>query len=164
MKMSQQSGFTLIESLVAAALLGVGLLALAGMQGISLGRNVNANELGRVTNVAADMVERIKFNQRNALFYNATGTGVGGCATIPATQPMARGDCAQWATLMTNSGLPNAVGSVSVVRLDPDPTVNPVTLNQFSVAVSVSWTGNNQTQTGGGVTKTVMFSAVLAPE
>ena len=39
------------------------------MQGISLGKNVDANELTLATNLAADMVERIQFNRRNAIIY-----------------------------------------------------------------------------------------------
>ena len=60
-----QSGFTLIESMVAATILAIGLLALSGMQSMSLRKNVSANELTRVSNLAADMVERIQFNRRN---------------------------------------------------------------------------------------------------
>lgn len=156
----QQGGFTLIEGMVASVILAVGLLALAGMQGISLGGNVSANESGRVTNIAADMMERIKFNRQNALSYQALNTIVG-CAGIPAAQVMARGDCIQWQALVNNSGLTAALGTVAVVRLDADPTLNPVTLNQFSVVVSVFWTANSQS---GAPAKTATFTTVLAPE
>lgn len=159
----QQDGFSLIEGLLASAILAVGLLALAGMQGISLGRNVDSQELGRVTNVAADMMERIKFNRRNALSYNAINTATG-CATIPATQVMTRGDCTQWQTLVNNSGLSNAQGAIQVVRLDADPTVNPVTLNQFAVRVQINWTGSAKGETITGRAKTVVFNSVVAPE
>src|SRR5439155_17528626 len=88
-KLMGQSGFTLIEGMIAAIVLAVGLLAVAGMQGISLGRNVDANELGRVTNLAADMVERIQFNRRNATAYNNIDT-LNAATQPPTTQPMAR--------------------------------------------------------------------------
>ena len=155
-----QAGFTLIEGMIAAVILAIGLLALAGMQGFSLGMNVDAHELARVTNLNADLMERIKFNRGRALAYQSIDTN--NVATQPpGTEPMARGDYAQWRTLLTNSGLANANGLVTVVRLDPDPTLNPVTLNQFAVSVRINWT-----HTGGGVTrnKTVMFASVLAPE
>ena len=159
-----QAGFTLIEGMIAAALLAVGLLALAGMQGISLGRNVDANELARVTNINADLMERIKFNRGRALAYDLINTN-NAATQPPSTEPMARGDYTQWRTLINNSGLTNAQGLVQVVRLDPDPTLNPVTLNQFSVQVRINWT--HSTRGGGGSvtnTKTVMFASVLAPE
>jgi type IV pilus assembly protein PilV len=162
-RLQGQDGFTLIEGLVAAAILGVGLLGLAGMQGISLSRNVDANESGRITNIAADMVERIKFNRKNALSYNNINTGVG-CGAIPVAQVMARGDCTQWQTLMNNSGLNNAQGLVQVVRLDADPTVNPVTLNQFQVIVQVNWMGSMKGEASALRAKTAVFATVLAPE
>lgn len=155
-----QAGFTLIEGMIAAVILAIGLLALAGMQTFSLGMNVDAHELARVTNLNADLMERIKFNRGRALAYNLIDTN--NVATQPlGTEPMARGDYAQWQTLLTNSRLANAQGLVTVVRLDPNPTLNPVTLNQFAVQVRINWT-----HTGGGVTrnKTVMFASVLAPE
>jgi type IV pilus assembly protein PilV len=163
-KTENENGFTLIEGLVAAAILGIGLLGLAGMQGISLNRNLDANESGRVTNIAADMVERIKFNRVNALSYNNLNTGAG-CGAIPVAQVMARGDCTQWQTLVNNSGLNSAQGLVQVVRLDADPTLNPITLNQFQVIVQVNWMGSMK---GEGSTalraKQAVFATVLAPE
>ena len=47
-----------LSSAALALVLAIGLLALAGMQGISLTKNVDANELTLVTNLAADMMER----------------------------------------------------------------------------------------------------------
>ena len=162
-KLRQQGGFTLIEGLIATAILGVGLLGLAGMQGISLNRNVDSNELGRVTNIAADMMERIKFNRRNALSYHGIDT-IAGCAAVPAAQLMARGDCTQWKTLVDNSGLANADGIVTVTRLDPDPAVNPVTLNQFSVTVRLTWIGSMKGEASSRRAKAVTFTSVIAPE
>jgi type IV pilus assembly protein PilV len=159
-----QAGFTLLEGMIAAGLLAVGLLALAGMQGMSLGRNVDAHDMARVTNINADLMERIKFNRGRALAYHNINTN-NAVTQPPSTEPMARGDYAQWKTLLDSSGLTSAVGSVTVVRLDPDPALNPVTLNQFAVMVRISWTpsakGGEATSTR---TKTVTFASVLAPE
>jgi type IV pilus assembly protein PilV len=148
--------------MVAAALLGIGLLGLAGMQGISLGRNVDSNDLGRVTTLAADMMDRIKYNRQRALAYNGINTLVPGTQP-PATEPMARGDYAQWQTMLNNSGLRNAQGTITVVRLDADPTLNPVTLNQFSIAIRINWTGGTG-EDSTRLAKSVVFSNVLAPE
>ena len=78
----------------AAVVLAIGLLALAGMQGISLGKNVDANELTLATNLAADMVERIQFNRRNAIVYKNIDTL--NASTNPASNIMASGDYTQW--------------------------------------------------------------------
>ncbi len=156
---TEQAGFTLIEGMISAVILAVGLLALAGMQGISLGNDVDAHELARATNINADLMERIKFNRGRALAYNLIDTN--NAATQPqGTEPMARGDYAQWRTVLINSGLDNAQGLVTVVRLDPDPAFNPVSLNRFAVQVRINWTSNG----AGARSRTVMFSSVLAPE
>lgn len=156
-----QAGFTLIEGMIAAAILLVGLLALVGMQGMALSKNVDASELAQVTILNADIMERIKFNRGRALAYQNIDTG-NAATQPPGTQPMARGDYAQWQTLLTNSRMSNARGLVSVTRLDPNPTLNPTTLNQFLVTVRINW---NATGAGGiARNRTVMFAAVLAPE
>ena len=156
-----QAGFTLIEGMIAAVILTVGLLALAGMQGVALSKNVDANELAQVTTLNAALMERIKFNRGRALAYHNIDTG-NAVTQPPSTEPMARGDYAQWQTLLTNSRMASARGLVSVTRLDPNPTLNPTTLNQFLVTVRINWTA---TGTGGVArNRTVMFAAVLAPE
>ncbi|MBC7838470.1 MAG: prepilin-type N-terminal cleavage/methylation domain-containing protein [Nitrospiraceae bacterium] len=156
-----QAGFTLIEGMIAAVILSVGLLALAGMQGVALSKNVDANELAQVTTLNAALMERIKFNRGRALAYHNIDTG-NAVTQPPSTEPMARGDYAQWQTLLTNSRMASARGLVSVTRLDPNPTLNPTTLNQFLVTVRINWTA---TGTGGVArNRTVMFAAVLAPE
>jgi type IV pilus assembly protein PilV len=154
-----QAGFTLIEGMIAAVILAVGILALAGMQGIALSKNVDAHEMARVTNINADLMERIKFNRGRALAYHLIDTN-NAATQPPGTEPMARGDYAQWQTLLNNSRLPNAQGLVTVVRLDPDPALTPITLNRFAVAVQINWTNT----AGLARNKTVTFAAVLAPE
>src|SRR5919108_6179480 len=103
-----QKGFSLIEGMLATVVLGVGILAVAGMQGISLGRNTDANELTAATNLAAEMVERIQFNRRNSAIYNNIDTLIAG--TQPTTDAMAGGDYIQWRDRLNNSGLANVQG------------------------------------------------------
>ena len=156
-----QAGFTLIEGMIAAAILLVGLLALVGMQGMALSKNVDASELAQVTILNADIMERIKFNRGRALAYQNIDTG-NAATQPPGTQPMARGDYAQWQAVLNNSRMANVRGLVLVARLDPDPTLNPITLNRFLVTVRINWTA---TGTGGVArNRTVMFASVLAPE
>ena len=156
-----EGGFSLIEGMMAAAILTVGLLGLASMQGFSLGRNVDANEMTRVTNFAADIVERIQFNRRNALAYNGIDTAV--ACTINATaQPMARGDCDQWRNLLTGglaTGLGGLRGQVAVVVVGP--TTPP--LNQNSVLVTMTWTGAVRAGTSARQ-RQVIITTVIAPE
>lgn len=156
---ADKGGFTLIEGMLAVVVLAVGLLALAGMQGMALGRNVDANELTLATNLAADMMERIQFNRRNAIVYANIDTR--NSATMPASNVMARGDYSQWkarleATQLRSSSLAIVQGIVAVVPIGPS---NPP-LNQNQVTVQVSWTSG----TGPSRTKRVALNSVIAPE
>lgn len=161
--MKNQSGFTLIEGMISSVVLATGLLALAGMQHISLSRNVNANEFTRVANLAADIIERIEYNRRNAADYNLIDVSSAGNCAVAITKIMANGDCSQWRTLLLASGLANVRGQITVTAIDPLPSVNPVTMNRSTVQVVISWTyqqhGEAQTQNN-----TVTFNTVVAPE
>ena len=84
-------GFTLIEGMIALTVLCIGLLAVSGMQGIALSRNVDANQLSQVTNLAAEMVERIRYNRVNAASYHGIDT-TNSATRPPASQTQARGD------------------------------------------------------------------------
>ena len=55
------------------------------------------------------------------------------------------------------------VVEIAVIRLDPDPTANPVTMNRFLVTVTVSWQ-TRQTDVSTARTKTAIFTTVVAPE
>jgi len=139
---SGQSGFTLIESMVAMAILATGLLALAAMQSISLTRNVDSTELTRATNLAADMIERVQNNRQNVGQYAIDTSNGTPCPQSPVTQSMAKGDCDQWVQLLANpqaSGLANVRG-VIVVPATPAGTLNML-LNAYPVTVTISWTG-----------------------
>jgi type IV pilus assembly protein PilV len=163
----RDDGFTLIESMVAAVILTIGLLALTGMQSFSLRKNVDANNQTRVTNLAADMLERIQFNRRNAASYNNISVSSLGpptdqpCPTA-AINVMANGDCTQWRTLLLSSNLQNITGTVTLSNPTP-PTPDPLGLNRNTVTVRVTWneaTGVDVTAT----TKTVTLATVVAPE
>jgi type IV pilus assembly protein PilV len=156
-----ETGFTLIEGMIAAVILAVGLLALAGMQGVALSKNGDANELAQATTLNAALMERIKFNRGRALAYHNIDTG-NAATQPPVAEPMARGDYTQWQTLLNNSKMANARGLVSVTRLDPNPALNPITLNQFLVTVRINWTATGTE--GVSRNRTLMFAAVLAPE
>jgi len=58
----RDEGFTLIELMFASVYLAVGLLAIAAMVDMALSRNVDARRLTVATNLATEMIERIRFN------------------------------------------------------------------------------------------------------
>jgi type IV pilus assembly protein PilV len=159
---SRHEGFTLIESMVAAVILTIGLLALTGMQSFSLRKNVDANNQTRVTNLAADMLERIQFNRRKVANYHNinVSSGVPTCPTV-AADVMANGDCTQWRTLLLSSNLQNIAGTVTLSPVPP--ATDPLGLNRSTVTVLVTW---NEVGSGEvtAATKTVRLDTVVAPE
>lgn len=154
-------GFTLIEVMVAGAILTIGILTLAGMQAIALSKNVNANELTLATNLASDMIERIRFTGDNnsslvTTLYNGINTSnVATCNAITNTQ--VQGDCNQWRALLTNSGLNAVRGQVNVV---PFGSVAPGANQASQVTVQLNWSGSRITDVGSRV---IAFNTVVDP-
>ncbi len=157
-----QQGFTLIEGMLAAVFLGVGLLAMSGMQAVSLGRNVDANELTRVTNLAAEMMERIQYNRMNASQYNGIDTRASTpCSQDAVTQSMSRGDCLQWDALLdTQQGFTDLQGLVTVSTASPAIPL----LNQSIVTIQMNWTGSVNNGSIVRRPKRVTLTGMVAPE
>jgi|GEM_PF-365721 len=58
----KEAGFTLIEVMFAVVFLSIGLLGIAAMQDIAISRNIDGRRLTVATNLAAEMLERVRFN------------------------------------------------------------------------------------------------------
>jgi len=158
-----QGGFTLVEVMVASAILATGILGAAAMQGIALTRNVDSTELTRATNLAAEMIERIQYNRKNVGQYVIDTSNATPCPQNPATQTMAKGDCDQWVALLNNpqtSGLVNVRGIIAVTP----PAGNLKTLlNENAVTVTVQWTGATGVSKSGRA-KQVVLTTAISPE
>jgi len=170
MKARDEKGFTLVEVLVSAAILGVGVMGMAAMQGMSLSKNVDANDLSIVTNVAADMMERIQNNRRYSWAYNNLDTtGVGNCLLggLPAPPPLGiapitkpqvtqtvQGDCTQWRARILGSNLVNGVGLVTAIP------VAPAGSGAIQVTVRLNWNDRGPGQRA----RTVAFQTLVVPE
>lgn len=170
MKPGDDKGFTLVEVLVSAAILGVGVMGMAAMQGMSLSKNVDANDLSVVTNVAADMMERIQNNRRYAWAYNNLDTtGAGNCLAggLPAPPPpgippitkpqvtqTVQGDCTQWRARILGSNLVNGVGLVTATP------VAPAGSGAMQVTVRLNWNDRGPGQRA----RTVAFQTLVVPE
>jgi len=158
---SGERGFSLIEGMVASAILGTGLLALAAMQGIAMVKNVDANELTRMTGIASDILERVQFNRKNAVIYNGIDTqSPANCNGISAAaQPQARGDCLLWSSLVTATQLENINGRVTVSNVMP-----PTVLGQRTVTVTLTWTGSKNADSSVKRSRSLSIDRVIAPE
>jgi type IV pilus assembly protein PilV len=157
-----ERGFSLLEGMLSAVILGTGLLAMSGMQAIALVKNVDANELTRVTSVASDMMERIYFNRRNAVSYNGIDTkSATNCSGISSTaQPQAKGDCLLWQSVVGGTQLENVQGLVSVDLTPIAPTV----LGQRKVTVTITWLGSMNSGSTTKRPRSLTLNRVIAPE
>lgn len=158
-----QSGFTLVESMIAGTVLAVGLLGLAATQGMTLKRNIGANEMTKVSNLAADMVERVQFNRRNiTAYHNIQVSSTTTTCPTATVSVMAHGDCTQWRTLLLSSGLQNVVGTVT---LNPvPPAVDALGLTRSTVTVQLVWVADAATTGTVAQTKSIALVTVIAPE
>ena len=161
MRYSNEQGFSLLEGMLAAVLLGTGLLAMSAMQGIAFVKNVDSSELTRITTLASDMMERIQFNRRNAISYNGINTqSATNCNTINATtQQQARGDCLLWDTLVDSTQLQNIQGTVTVSNI-----IEPAALGQRNVTVTISWMGSLKSDSTVKRARSLTINRVVAPE
>ncbi len=172
MTLRNDRGFTLVEAMVSATILSIGILAMAAMQTMAASKNVDATELSIATNFTSDMMERIQNNRRWAWTYNGIATtGPGNCAAVPAPAPAppfpaqtpaipairaVQGDCTQWRTLLVGSTLNNIQGTVQVV---PFGLVNANT-SSTQVTVQIQWNDRGQ----GQRLRTITFQSVVVPE
>jgi len=157
----RDEGFTLLEMMFASVYLAIGLLAVAAMVDTALSRNVDAKRLTVATNLATEMIERIRFNspanstsivgvgypydQIQACNYACTGGSSAGNSTANVN---ANGDYNQWLGHLsaTDSAgqllLPNAIGTVTSTAV-----ANPAALQQVQIAVSIQWSSGLRTPT-----------------
>ena len=118
--MKKNTGFTLIEVLIAMLVLAVGLLGLAGMQATSLKNNQSAYNRSRATQLAYDLADRMRANVVGKSSYTAilpsSAATQTDCLTVTTTctvADMAQNDLFEWNSTV-NSSLPSGIGTISV--------------------------------------------------
>ena len=128
------SGFSLIEVLVALLILSVGLLGLAGLQSRGLRESNSALLRSQAVQYAEDILDRMRANRANALEYNITlSDAVTGYDGIVET------DLVEWRLGLATS-LPGGNGEVNVD-------------NNLTTTVLVQWLEGGQNQTITVVTR-----------
>lgn len=108
----RQSGFTMLEVLIAVLVLSIGLLGLAGLMASSIRNTHSAYQRTQATWLAYDLIDRMRVNRANAiaasLDYNIPiGTATSGSTGLAGT------DVTGWKTSLANA-LPAGDGSVAV--------------------------------------------------
>lgn len=106
----RQSGFSLIEVLVALVITTMGLLGLASLQLLSLRTQQNAFMRGQATQLNHDLIERMRGNCTAAL----AGQYTIDFATVPsATTTQAQRDLTEWRAQVARV-LPDGRGAIAV--------------------------------------------------
>jgi type IV pilus assembly protein PilV len=108
--MNKNTGFTLIEVLIAMLVLAVGLLGLAGLQVASLKNNQSAYFRSQATQLAYDITDRMRTNKLGN--YNNQAATTDDCiASLCTPSQMAGYDLKQWSDQLS-ALLPSGQGIV----------------------------------------------------
>jgi len=158
-----QRGFTMIEVLIAAFVLGVGLLGLAALQAQSLQFNYSALQRSQANILAYDIIDRIRANQSLALtsanIYNqgfgvpGSGTDCQAAAANCSTTEMAAFDIRQWkCSLGKFNGMAPCAGlGIDGPLTDGEGSVAVnVVAGRAQVTVTIRWTDNRTARVADG--------------
>lgn len=145
----QQAGFSLIEVLVSAMILSIGLVGVAGLQAVSLKNNQSAYMRSQATALAYDLADRMRTNVAGATanFYDPASAALSStCRTTSGctSQQLAHNDLSEWATLL-DANLPMGTGFVCIdsTPYDGSGVGNPqCDGNGTSFSVKVWWDDN----------------------
>jgi Tfp pilus assembly protein PilV len=163
----RQGGFTMIEVLIAMVYLTIGLLGIIAMEDVALSRNVDAKRITIATNLATEMIDRVRMNSPDNVtpppailvpgapyLYN----GIVACAAVTptlcagqtfaanpgnteqATLGPAWGDYVQWTdhfTATDANGVPLLPNGVGRVT---STVIGDPSLGQVQIDVTVQWT------------------------
>ncbi len=120
---SRYEGFTLIEVVVSAFILAIGMLGLAALQGKGMRFAINAYYTSQAALMASDMSDRIRANKAGLNFYTNGGAAIagtnnncmsdenGGAASNCTPAQMAANDIFHWKAYVA-SGMPSGSGQV----------------------------------------------------
>lgn len=138
--MRRQSGFSLLEVLVAILVLAIGLLGLAGLMASSMRNNHGAYHRTQAVWLAYDIADRMRANRQVALANGYDLLPLG--APAPAGAAVNAVDLQQWVAAI-EAALPAGAGSVDVndanrrvtiiVRWDDTRASGGVATQQFRV-------------------------------
>ena len=155
---TRQSGFTLIELMIAMLILTVGLLALAGLQASSM-RSTHAAYMRTQAGIAAmEMAERMRVNLVgvNANAYANVSSPPAGTAPTSCQSnnclaaDIAAEDIYDWLTSLANTrGLASAQGRVLCIDSDGGADTDACTDGSEHL-ITVMWDGKRSGATGTG--------------
>jgi len=115
---SRQTGFSLLEVLIAIVITSIGLLGLAAMQATGLRNNHSAYHRSQATVLAYDIADRMRSNASSMISYTTPAeveTLVAGCATTGGctAAQLAQNDLVEWNADLA-AALPGGTGSIAL--------------------------------------------------
>ncbi len=149
--MNRESGFSIVEALVALLVLSIGMLGIAALYVESLGAGRSAIYRTQAVNLASDMADRIRANRLAGVAYDTATYGgnptpqgcVGGAACT--AQQLAQDDLARWLDSIRNPASPTSLPGNGNGTPDGTVTVAPlVTPTQYTIQVTWSEPGEVQ--------------------
>jgi type IV pilus assembly protein PilV len=105
-----ESGFSLVEMMVAFLILSIGLLGLAMLQAKSLRLNTDAYMRSQATLIAHELMENMRANPTGNYAYAGPGKPTGGCGSCNAVQQARYDDLVRWYDAL-NAQLPAGVAA-----------------------------------------------------
>lgn len=117
--MRYQSGFTLLEVMVAFLVLAIGLLGVMGLQNTAIRNNTDTTSLMQAVLLSKEMADLVRANPEamsTRAYNNVIGTNIPACATDTGCTPneMAQYDKWLWDARVVESIAPGATGIVCV--------------------------------------------------
>lgn len=113
---TKQSGFTLLEILVAMLVMAIGLLGLAGLMASSMRNNLSASQRTQATWAAYSIVDRMRANRVVAVaggYATAMGAAAACVAAPSSSGSVPAQDIAAWKNQLA-CALPAGTGSIAV--------------------------------------------------
>ena len=115
---SHQSGFSLLEVLIAIVITSIGLLGLAAMQATGLRNNHSAYHRSQATVLAYDIADRMRSNASSMISYTLPAeveTPVAGCTTTGGctAAQLAQNDLVEWNADLAVA-VPGGTGSIAL--------------------------------------------------
>jgi type IV pilus assembly protein PilV len=129
---SRQTGFSLIEVLIALVVLGIGMLGMGKMLMVSMKSNSTAYANTQAMSLASAMLDRMRANRATALLgassnyslptliSSSTYGGGPNCLTVACSSTaLASSDVANWlGSLSASNGLPSGQGSITFTNVN----------------------------------------------
>ncbi len=149
-----QCGLSLLEVMIAAVILSVGLLGMALLQSTALRATTLTNERSQATMLVYDMIDRIRANRANAATYGLISEGyfvvdgrTGICAPgAPVPAPRWAADRVEWVCAVRRA-IPDARGRITVTAATPAAGAAPATPG--AVEVRIEWCDARAGAVGG---------------